>query len=79
MWTVMDVACPSDKTGDGRSTSGVADRANRIAIGNNTAIAITTKMVFLTAHCSSRVAIPVLTRSQGDASGGCLAPRNVEL
>jgi hypothetical protein len=42
-----------DTTGNGKSNIGVADRTNRMATGNNTAIAITATMALRTTHCSS--------------------------
>jgi hypothetical protein len=42
-----------EATGNGKSSTGVADRTRKMAIGNNTANAITTTMALRTAHCSS--------------------------
>src|ERR1017187_984686 len=52
-WTVMPVAWPRVVTGDGRSTTGGACRANRIAIDDKTARTITAAKTFRTSHCSS--------------------------
>jgi hypothetical protein len=42
-----------EATGNGKSNTGIADRAMKMAIGNKTANAITTTMALRTAHCSS--------------------------
>src|ERR1019366_4128143 len=50
----MGVAWPREVTADGRSTTGLADRATKNARGNKTPSAMTTTMNFLTSQCSSR-------------------------
>ena len=47
----MGVACPKDVTAEGRSTTGVADRATKRTT-SRTKSAMATKMSFLTSQCS---------------------------
>ena len=51
MWSVREAACPMDGNGEGKSNTGLADLTRRMAIGNNTAIAITAARALRITNC----------------------------